>query len=257
LPGAGRTGTITGMNTTALLLVATLLSSADVPLGAADVTALIGADLDAWRKPTGAWLVAGSAALSEGEGKRLVGAAGTGVILNGPEGRTSNLLSTAEFGDAEIHVEWLVAKGSNSGVYVMGRYEVQILDSFGNPKPGPSDAGGIYQRWDPKRGAGKEGYEGTPPRVNAAKPAGEWQTYDISFRAPRFDAAGAKAANAVFVKVVHNGQTVHENVEVTGPTRSAMWEYEPEKPLGPLMLQGDHGPVAYRNITIKPLAAAP
>ena len=245
------------MNTTAALILATtLFSSVLVPLCAADATALIGADLSAWRKPTGAWLVAGSVTLSEGEGKRLVSAAGMGVIVNGPEGRAPNLLSTEEFGDAEIHVEWLVAKGSNSGVYVMGRYEVQILDSFGNPKPGPSDAGGIYQRWDPKRGAGKEGYEGTAPRVNAAKPAGEWQTYDITFRAPRFDAAGAKTANALFVKVVHNGQTVHENVEATGPTRSAMWEYEPEKPTGPLMLQGDHGPVAYRNITITRVVAA-
>lgn len=63
-----------------------------------------------------------------------------------------------------------------------------------------------------------------------------------------------KTANAVFVKVIHNGQVVHENVEVTGPTRSSLWEYEPEKPNGPLMLQGDHGPVAYRNITVTPLA---
>ena len=59
----------------------------------------------------------------------------------------------------------------------------------------------------------------------------------------------------MFVKVVHNGQTVHENVEVSGPTRSSLWEYEPEKPTGPLMLQGDHGPVAYRNITVKKAAA--
>ena len=73
----------------------------------------------------------------------------------------------------------------------------------------------------------------------------------MTFRAPRFDKDGKKTANAVFVKVVHNGKIIHENVEVTGPTRSAA--FRDEKPLGPLMLQGDHGPVAYRNIRLKEL----
>lgn len=244
------------MNTsTALLLTATLFAAA-LPLSAADGVALIGADLATWRKPTGAWLIAGTVALAADNPKLLTTGPGAGVLVNGPKGQTSNLVSSEEFGDAEIHVEWLVPKGSNSGVYVMGRYEVQVLDSFGKANPGPSDAGGIYQRWDPKRGSGKEGYEGFAPKVkNAAKAPGEWQVFDITFRAPRFDAAGAKTANAVFVKVVHNGQVVHENVEVSGPTRSSLWEYEPEKPTGPLMLQGDHGPVAYRNITVKKLDA--
>ncbi len=75
----------------------------------------------------------------------------------------------------------------------------------------------------------------------------------MTFRATRFDAQGRKTENARFVKVVHNGQVIHENVEVTGPTRSATYEQAPEKPQGPLMLQGDHGPVAYRNITLKPI----
>jgi hypothetical protein len=133
----------------------------------------------------------------------------------------------------------------------MGRYEIQVLDSFGKKEAAYSDCGGIYQRWDPKRGKGQEGFEGHAPRVNAAKAPGEWQTFDVVFRAPRFDAKGAKTANAKFVKVVHNGQVVHEDVEVTGPTRAAT--FEDEKPTGPLMLQGDHGPVAYRNILIRPL----
>jgi hypothetical protein len=234
-----------------------LLLSAFVSLTiAADPPVLLvgEADLAAWRKPTHDWMIAGGVTIG-GEGqKSLVISEGAGVLVNGPKGRTGNLVSAGEFGDAEIHVEWLVPKGSNSGVYVMGRYEVQVLDSFGNAKPNSGDAGGIYQRWDPKRGGGKEGFEGHAPRVNAAKPPGEWQAFDITFRAPRFDTAGTKTANAVFVKVVHNGQVVHENVEVTGPTRSSLWEYEPEKPTGPVMLQGDHGPVAYRNIVIKPLA---
>jgi hypothetical protein len=87
--------------------------------------------------------------------------------------------------------------------------------------------------------------------VNASKPPGEWQSFDITFRAPRFDADGKKIENAKFVKVVHNGAVVHENVELTGPTRAAI--SGTEAAAGPLRLQGDHGPVAYRNIRIKPL----
>ena len=81
--------------------------------------------------------------------------------------------------------------------------------------------------------------------------AGKWQTFDVIFRAPRFGPDGEKTANARFVKVLHNGVLVHENVEVTGPTRAAA--YSDEKPAGPLMLQGDHGPVAYRNVRVRPL----
>jgi hypothetical protein len=213
---------------------------------------LIGdAGLEAWRKPAGAWFVAGEASLDPAEAKKLAWKDGKGVILNGKDGRTSNLFTSENLKDVEVHVEFMVSKGSNSGVYLCGRYEVQILDSFGVKEPHYSDCGGIYQRWDPARGKGKEGYEGHPPKVNAAKPAGEWQTFDIVFRAPRFDAEGKKTANARFVKVTHNGQVVHENVEVTGTTRAGAWE--DEKPEGPIMLQGDHGPVAFRNIRVRPL----
>jgi hypothetical protein len=132
----------------------------------------------------------------------------------------------------------------------MGRYEIQVLDSWGVEKPKHGDCGGIYQRWDNKRKP--KGFEGHPPRVNASKAPGEWQTFGVVFRAPRFGADGKKTQNARFIKVVHNGQVVHENVEVTGPTRAAA--FGDEKPKGPLMFQGDHGPVAYRNMRIRLLA---
>ena len=221
-----------------------------VSLSADEWTELIGENgLEKWKG--GDWLVAGEPSLGDGDGRKLAWKPGTGVIVNGKDGRTANLFSREEFGDIEAHVEFMIAKGSNSGVYFMGRYEVQVLDSFGVKDVHYSDCGGIYQRWDPKRGKGKEGYEGHAPRVNASKPAGEWQTFDVTFRTPRFDAEGKKIANAVFVKVVHNGQVLHENVEVTGTTRAGAWEEE--KPRGPLMLQGDHGPVAYRNIRVRAL----
>ena len=205
-----------------------------------------GPEMSAWRQPTGDWKVVGDVFLNPTTASLLAWTSGTGVIVNGAKGRTNNILSKMEHGDVEAHVEFMVPKGSNSGVYFMGRYEIQVFDSFGVKEAKYSDCGGIYERWK-----NNKGYEGHAPRVNASRKPGEWQTFDVVFRAPRFDAAGKKTANAVFVKVVHNGTVIHENVEVTGPTRAAT--YEDEKPLGPLMLQGDHGPVAYANIRLRPI----
>ncbi len=171
--------------------------------------------------------------------------------MNGPTGRTRNILSKANFGDCRAHIEFMVPKGSNSGVYFMGRYEIQVFDSWGAGEPKHSDCGGIYQRWDNNRSP--KGYEGHPPRVNASRAPGQWQTFDVIFRAPRFDENGRKIANAGFEKVIHNGIVVHEDVVLSGPTRAST--YNDEKPTGPLMLQGDHGPVAYRNIRLEPAGA--
>jgi len=217
------------------------------PKGAVE---LVGDTLDAWKahrgKDLGKWKVVGEAALDAKNVRKLTTKAGKGIIDNG--GRTKNILSKEEFGDVEAHVEFMVSKGSNSGVYFQGRYEIQVLDSWGVKKPKHGDCGGIYQRWG-KNPSGKMGYEGIPPRVNASKKPGQWQTFDIVFRAARFDKSGKKTQSAKFIKVVHNGIVVHENKEVTGPTRAST--FNDEKPLGPVMLQGDHGPVAYRNIWIK------
>jgi hypothetical protein len=203
-------------------------------------------DFSAWRPPLGDWQIVADAILKADNSAMLEGKPGAGAILNGPTGRTAYLYSKAEFGDCAAHIEFVVPKGSNSGVYFQGRYEIQILDSWGVKEPTYTDCGGIYERWKDDKG-----YEGHAPGVNASKEPGQWQSFDVIFRAPRFDAAGKKIANAKFDKVVHNGQIVHENVEVTGPTRAAV--YEDEKPLGALVLQGDHGPVAYRNIWVEPL----
>ena len=220
-----------------------------------DPKVLTGADMSAWRGDTGDWTVYGDVSVSADDEKLLVGKSGAGTMLNGPKGRTVNLVSKAEFGDVQAHIEFMIPRGSNSGVYFMGRYEVQIYDSFGvekDPYPG-IECGGIYERWDDNRQP--QGYEGYSPRVNASKPAGQWQSFDVVFRAPRFDAAGRKLTNARMEKVVHNGVVVHEDLELTGPTRAGM--FADEKPTGPLMLQGDHGPVAYRNIRIAPAGPLP
>jgi hypothetical protein len=230
-------------------IAALFILTAPTLVAAQDEVLLTGSDLSRWRQPHGDWQVVGDVNMG-GDGDRfLVGRPGNEIMLNGAQGRTSNILSVTEHGDVEAHIEFMVPKGSNSGVYFQARYEVQVLDSWGKTEVKHGDCGGIYQRW--KDG---KGFDGHPPRVNASRPPGEWQSFDVVFRAPRFDSSGKKTANGRFVKVVHNGVVVHENVEVTGPTRAST--FNDERPTGPLMLQGDHGPVAYRNIRITPIQLA-
>lgn len=169
-----------------------------------------------------------------------------GVMLNSRAGKTSNIASDRKFGDVELYVEFLISRNSNSGVYLQGLYEVQIKDTYDAKEMGTHDCGAIYERWIEGKGVG-----GTAPFKNGARPAGQWQSFEIWFQAPRFDSGGRKTANARFLRVLHNGILIHENVEVDGPTRASM--SLPEAPLNPLMIQGDHGPVALRNIYIRPL----
>ena len=218
--------------------------------GAEDRVSLVGSDFSQWRGDTAAWFVAADSSQDPQNEKLLKGKPGGGVIINGPTGRTRNIISKAEFGDVRAHVEFMVPKGSNSGVYFQGRYEIQVFDSWAVEKPKHSDCGGIYQRW-----ANGRGFEGRRPRVNASKAPGKWQSFDVVFRAPRFDKKGKKIAKARFEKVMHNGVLIHADVELTGPTRASTWN--DEKAVGPIMLQGDHGPVAYRNIRIEPAGPNP
>jgi len=158
--------------------------------------------------------------------------------------RTVNLSSEAVFGDCVVELEFMVGKStpgnemdSNSGIKLMNIYEIQIFDSYGKATPGKLDCGAVYSE--------------TAPLVNACKKPGEWQKLVIDFRAPRFDGAGKKTANAKFVKVTLNGQVVQDNVEIahgTNVSRNAK-----ETPTGPIYLQGDHGSVAFRNLKVTPL----
>lgn len=209
---------------------------------------LLGDGLSAWKDATG-WAVAGEVVIDPANEKQLkVAAPGKTVVAVEKKVKGDYLVSKAQYGDLEARIEFMIPKGSNSGIYFMGRYEVQILDSFGKKDITHGDCGGIYQRW------GKNKDEGHPPRVNASTAPGTWQSFDVVFRAPRFGEAGKKTENARFVKVVHNGQLVHENVEVTGPTRGGLGEFKPEVATGPIRIQGDHGPVAFKVIKVRPLA---
>ena len=209
-----------------------------------------GRDLSGWNTGRSGtshnWHTAGRVAIDLSDARRLTIDPGQGVMVNGATGRTRDLYTDESHGDCELHIEFMVAKGSNSGVYFQSRYEIQILDSFDKPKVGLHDCGGVYERWIDDKGVG-----GNAPAYNASKPPGTWQSFDVIFRAPRFDAAGHKTANARFEKVRHNGIVVHDDVELPGPTRGG--QGGPERALAPLRLQGDHGPVAFRNIRIKKL----
>lgn len=188
------------------------------------------------------WAV-GTPAISADNPKHLATQGGKDAMINlcKHHGESLDFYSKEKFGDCRIELEVMVPLKSNSGIYVMGEYEIQVLDSHDaekglDKKMGPGDMGAIY-------GA-------SPPPINASKAPGQWQKYVIEFQAPRFDAAGKKVANAQFLSVMLNGRILHRNLEMNGPTPGGV--SGKEAPTGPLMFQGNHGPVAYRNITILP-----
>ena len=200
-------------------------------------------------KNTGAnWHIAGDVHADLEKKNTLTFTAGTGVLVNIPQpAAREELFTNLQHADLDLELDYMMAKGSNSGIYLQSRYEVQLFDSWTVLNPQSDDNGGIYERWDEARPAGQKGYEGHAPRQNASKAPGLWQHIKISFQAPRFE-GGVKVANARMLRVELNGVLLHENVELFGPTRSSTGN--DEVPLAPLKLQGDHGPVAFRNIVL-------
>jgi len=209
-----------------------------------------------WQGKHDGWTVAGNVGADPTKSKTLTAKPGQGVLVSMLQGRADlrNLVSKQTFGDLEVHVEFFLPKDGNGGVKLQGLYEIQICDSHAKQELTASDCGGVYPRAELK-----PRYhlidEGVPPRANAAKPPDVWQTLDIVFQAPRFDAQGKKTANARFVKVVLNDKVIHEDVELKWPTGHA-WRKEKEVARGPLFLQGDHGPVAYRNVRVRAIRSA-
>ncbi|MBV8845656.1 MAG: DUF1080 domain-containing protein [Bryobacterales bacterium] len=158
--------------------------------------------------------------------------------------RSGDIATKEKFGDVQLHIEWAApteVRGTsqnrgNSGIFLQGRYEVQVLDSYQNPTYADGQAGAIYGQW--------------PPLVNPARKPGEWQSFDIVFEAPRFD--GGKPVTPAYLTVFLNGVLLHNRKEVAGPTvHRALAKYAPQPAEDSLMLQ-DHGtPVRYRNIWVR------
>jgi hypothetical protein len=207
-------------------------------------------DLSPFQPSSKTWRIAGDVVADLTAAGVLKPASGTGVLVNLPTDKEqgTDLFTNLTHGDADIELEYLMAKGSNSGIYLQGRYEIQLMDSWGVTQPKAGDNGGIYQRWDEGKPEGQKGFEGHAPRQNVSRAPGLWQKMRISFQAPRFDATGKKVENARILSLSLNGVTIHEDVELSGPTRGAMQNNEVA--VGPIRIQGDHGAVAFRNINI-------
>jgi hypothetical protein len=160
--------------------------------------------------------------------------------------RRGRLVTKDKFGDCQLHVEWLIPKQTegagqgrgNSGIELMGRYEIQVLESYENVTYADGQAASIYGQW--------------PPLVNASRPEGEWNVYDIFFEAPRFE--GEKLVKPGYVTVVHNGVLMHHRQEILGRAiHRRVATYAPHGSEEPLSIQ-DHGrPVRFRNIWIRRL----
>ena len=221
------------------------------------------ADLASFKKSSPSWQIAGSVQADPGKSNFLNISKGSGILLNYPDEKNKgeDLFTQAEYGDIDLELEYLMASESNSGIYLQGRYEIQLIDTWGATNIRSGSNGGIYERWDDSKPNGQKGYMGYAPRQNASRAPGLWQKLKVSFKAPRFDGSGNKTANAVMLKVELNGVLIHDHVELTGPTRGSV--SDTEAALGPLRIQGDHGAVAFRNIKItgfengRPAEAAP
>lgn len=179
------------------------------------------------------------------------GSPATWQVENGAliESRGGNIQTKESFGDMQLHIEWsspAEVKGNgqgrgNSGVFLMGRYELQVLDSYNNPTYPDGQAGSLYGQM--------------PPMVNASRPPGEWQAYDVIWTAPRFK--DGKVETPAFITVLHNGVVVQNHTASLGPSgHRTLSTYTPHEATGPISLQ-DHGnPTRFRNIWVRPLKAA-
>jgi hypothetical protein len=230
-----------------------------------------GKDLSGWtfRNPSAkkVWVACDDVRLDPDDPGRLrpVGPGSTpgAALLCGDDGKGSDIMTDEHFGDFDLHLEFVVPRGSNSGVYLRGLYEIQVFDSYGAPRLGVHDCGCLYERAIPKE--------------NLAKPPGQWQSFDITLRGKALtlswngttiykdmDIRYGETDRAAFERLTRENATKPPELRVKleekdgryagyfgeGGTRSSL--PGPDRP-GPILIQGNHGPVAYRNLRIRPL----
>ena len=183
--------------------------------------------------------------LSVAEDQTGLRAKGQGAILyNGDDWENAPYLVTKEnFQDCIIKIDFMLAKGSRAGLYVQGRYGINIADNYRQHELNYYDMGGLGQRWDESREP--KGFDGVAPSANATKAPGEWQKMEVKFRAPRFNDAGQKVDDAFFLEVRVNGEVVQRNTLARGFTRGSLFAWEQGS--GAVVLQADGGPIAIRN----------
>lgn len=231
------------------LLLLFILFSADAQKVKPRFKELSLSSLESFDNPSSNWKIIGAVQSSFSDTSLNI-ARGQGILFNDFSHAIKykpghHLTTKLQHGDIVLDFDFMIPKGANSGIYLQSRYEVQINDSWGVKLPTFSDVGGIYERWE-----NEKGYEGSAPLTNAGLAPGLWQHMEISFQAPRFDGSGKKITNAKFNYVRLNGVTIHENIIVSGPTRSPA--FENETAMGPLMIQGDHGQIAFKNFKYAP-----
>lgn len=206
-------------------------------------------DLTAFTTKGDQWKIVGAVAGGYTD-TLLKNTSGEGILLNdfnrGVHYRTAAPIQTKmEHGDIVLEFDFMIPKGGRSRVFLQSRYGIQIADSWGVQLPKSNDMGGIYER-----GEKGNGFDGKAPLKNAGFAPGIWNHMEISFQAPRFDAAGKKIQSAKFNFVKLNGIALHENIFLSGPSRGT--QYEDEKAYGPISFQGDHGVIAIKNIRYAP-----
>lgn len=264
-----------------VLLAALLISHHDSTRGASPVSQnnaeagwkplFNGKDLSGWKFRNGAakktWVVCDSVRLDPSDPARLLpvgkGGNANSVLLDGDDGHGSDIMTEELFDDYQLHLEFTVPKGSNSGVYNRGLYEIQVFDSFGVKTPAFHDCGSLYER--------------ALPKENLAKAPGEWQSFDITMKGKQLtliwngkpvykdlDVRYGETDKAAFERLNQENATKAPELQVKlekkdgkyvgyfgdGGTRASL--EGPDRP-GPILLQGDHGPVAYRNLRIRRL----
>ena len=198
-----------------------------------------------WGDALGQWEHEGwslvNAEMDRNEPSRFALEEGQGALVNTGE-NPSHYVSRAEFGDCEVHLGFMLPKGGRAGVLLGGSHEIVLADSKGVKEPGTNDCGGIPS---------SNGNSGRAPDFNPFRGPGEWHELDLVYRAPRFNEKGEKIRDARFERVQVDGMAIHEGVRMTASTEGAV--RDGESALGPLVLRGDAGKVAFRDVRVKPL----
>jgi len=197
-----------------------------------------------WGDALGLWRHEGwslaDAVLPRPDAPRFELSPGTGALVN-DGAAPSDLVSRPEFGDVELHLGFMLPRGGASGVRLLDRYEVRLVDSARDHEPGVGDCGAIPATAE---------QAGRSPAFQAFRGPGEWHDLDLVFRAPRFDDQGRRTREARFERILIDGLAVHENVRLESPTVGAPERDEVAR--GPLVLRGDAGLVAFRDVRVKP-----